>query len=220
MDVKESDQIIESLLFANPDPLSQSLLNQVFDKPVPFLNEAVKRLNEFYLKNNKPYFIDNIAGGYQLVTKPEFDIWIRRLLGKSNKLILSAAALDTLAIIAYKQPIGRYDIEAIRGVDSSGVIKTLLSRNLIMIKGRGDGPGRPLLYSTTKLFLEKFGLNRLSDMPKLKEVSEIIESDPSLGEQITVFEKEEGVLNNEDIVDEGLNAVSYTHLTLPTILLV
>ena len=205
MDVKESDQIIESLLFASPDPLSQSLLNQVFDKPIPFLNEAVKRLNEFYLKNKKPYFIDNIAGGYQLVTKPEFDIWIRRLIGKSNKLILSAAALDTLAIIAYKQPIGRYDIEAIRGVDSSGVIKTLLSRNLIMIKGRGDGPGRPLLYSTTKLFLEKFGLNRLSDMPKLKEVSEIIESDSSLGEQITVFENEEGAVNDEEESGETLN---------------
>ena len=205
MDVKESDQIIESLLFASPDPLSQSLLNQVFDKPVPSLNEAVIRLNEFYLKNKKPYFIDNIAGGYQLVTKPEFDIWIRRLLGKSNKLILSAAALDTLAIIAYKQPIGRYDIEAIRGVDASGVIKTLLSRNLIMIKGRGDGPGRPLLYSTTKLFLEKFGLNRLSDMPKLKEVSEIIESDPSLGEQITVFENEEGAVNDEGESGENLN---------------
>jgi len=205
MNVKESDQIIESLLFASPDPLSQSLLNQVFDKPVPFLNEAVIRLNEFYLKNKKPYFIDNIAGGYQLVTKPEFDIWIRRLIGKSNKLTLSAAALDTLAIIAYKQPIGRYDIEAIRGVDSSGVIKTLLSRSLIMIKGRGDGPGRPLLYATTKLFLEKFGLNRLSDMPKLKEVSEIIESDSSIGEQITVFEKEEGVFNNEDTGDGSLN---------------
>ena len=205
MDVKESDQIIESLLFASPDPLSQSLLNQVFDKPTPFLNDAIKRLNEFYLKNKKPYFINNIAGGYQLVTKPEFDIWIRRLLGKSNKLILSAAALDTLAIIAYRQPIGRYDIEAIRGVDASGVIKTLLSRNLIMIKGRGDGPGRPLLYSTTKLFLEKFGLNRLSDMPKLKEVAEIIESDPSLGEQITVFENEEGAVNYEDESGEGLN---------------
>ena len=74
-----------------------------------------------------------------------------------------------------------------------------------MIKGRGDGPGRPLLYSTTKLFLEKFGLNRLSDMPKLKEVAEIIESDPSLGEQITVFENEEGAVNNEDESGEGLN---------------
>ena len=205
MTEKESDQIIESLLFAAPDPLSQVLLNQVFDKPVPFLSEAVNRLNDFYFKNKKPYFIDNIAGGCQLVTKPEFDIWIRRLLGKSNKLILSAAALDTLAIIAHKQPSGRYDTEAIRGVDSSGVIKTLQTRNLIMIKGRGDGPGRPLLYSTTKLFLEKFGLNRISDMPKLKEVSEIIDSDPSLGEQITVFENEIGINNNDHGVDESLN---------------
>ena len=207
MTLEESDQIIESLLFATPDPLSQVLLNQVFDKPIPILNEAVKRLNEFYLKNKKPYYIDTIAGGYQLITKPEFDIWIRRLLGKSNKLILSAAALDSLAIIAYKQPIGRYDIEAIRGVDSSGVIKTLLSRKLILIKGRGDGPGRPLLYSTTKLFLEKFGLDKLSDMPKLKEVSEIIESDPSLGEQITVFENEEIVANDDNQNGAGLNEI-------------
>jgi len=191
MNNKESDKIIESLLFASSEPLSQTLLSQIFDNPIPLIKETVERLNQFYLKYEKPYHIDKIAGGYQLVTKPEFEIWIRRLLGKSNRLILSAAALDTLAIIAYKQPIGRYNIEAIRGVDSSGVIKTLLSRNLIMIKGRGDGPGRPLLYSTTKFFLEKFGLDRLSDMPKLKEVSEIIESDPSLGEQITVFEGEE-----------------------------
>ena len=195
MKKKESDQIIEALLFANPNPLNQTMLNQVFDKPVPIMKEAVNRLNLFYKKYEKPYSINSLAGGFQLVTNPEYDIWIRRLLGKSNKLTLSTAALDTLAIVAYKQPIGRYDIEAIRGVDSSGVIKTLLTRNLILIKGRGDGPGRPLLYSTTKSFLEHFGLNRLSDMPKLKEVSELIESDPSLGEQITAFE-------NEDVVDE------------------
>ena len=184
MKKKESDQIIEALLFANAMPINQAQLNQVFDSSVPSLKESVKRLNDFYLSNERPYSINSIAGGYQLVTNPDYDIWIRRLLGKSNKLTLSSAALDTLAIIAYKQPIGRYDIEAIRGVDSSGVIKTLLTRNLIMIKGRADGPGRPLLYSTTKRFLDHFGLNRLSDMPKLKE------------------------------------AVSYTHLTLPTILLV
>tara|TARA_B100001250_G_scaffold344763_1_gene313904 strand:+ start:222 stop:827 length:606 start_codon:yes stop_codon:yes gene_type:complete len=193
MKKKESDQIIEALLFANPNPLSQTLLNQVFDKPVPNLKEAVSRLNYFYEKYERPYLINSIAGGFQLVTNPDYDIWVRRLLGKSNKLTLSTAALDTLAIVAYKQPIGRYDIEAIRGVDSSGVIKTLLTRNLIIIKGRGDGPGRPLLYSTTKSFLEHFGLNRLSDMPKLKEVSELIDSDPSLGEQIAVFENEEAV---------------------------
>ena len=197
MKKKESDQIIEALLFANPNPLNQTMLNQVFDKPVPIMKEAVHRLNLFYKKYEKPYFINSIAGGFQLVTNPEYDIWIRRLLGKSNKLTLSTAALDTLAIVAYKQPIGRYDIEAIRGVDSSGVIKTLLTRNLIIIKGRGDGPGRPLLYSTTKSFLEYFGLNRLSDMPKLKEVSELIESDPSLGEQITVFENDEAVIEEK-----------------------
>ena len=191
MKKKESDQVIEALLFANPNPLNQTMLNQVFDKPVPSIKEAVNRLNLFYKKYEKPYLINSLAGGFQLVTNPDYDIWIRRLLGKSNKLTLSTAALDTLAIVAYKQPIGRYDIEAIRGVDSSGVIKTLLTRNLIIIKGRGDGPGRPLLYSTTKSFLEYFGLNRLSDMPKLKEVSELIESDPSLGEQITAFENEE-----------------------------
>jgi len=197
MKKKESDQVIEALLFANPNPLNQTMLNQVFDKPVPSIKEAVNRLNLFYKKYEKPYLINSLAGGFQLVTNPDYDIWIRRLLGKSNKLTLSTAALDTLAIVAYKQPIGRYDIEAIRGVDSSGVIKTLLTRNLIIIKGRGDGPGRPLLYSTTKSFLEYFGLNRLSDMPKLKEVSELIESDPSLGEQITVFENDEAVIEEK-----------------------
>ena len=184
---KELDQIIESLLFASSEPLSQAILNKVFDSSPPSLKESVERLNEFYSLHDRPYKIKAIAGGFQLVTNAEFDAWIGRLLGKSNKLILSAAALDTLAIIAYKQPIGKYDVEAIRGVDSSGVLKTLLSRNLIMIKGRGDGPGRPLLYSTTKLFLEKFGINRLTDMPKLKEVEELIDSDPNLGEQIAVF---------------------------------
>ena len=197
MKTKEIDQIIQALLFANPSPINQAQLNQVFNSPVPSLKDSVKRLNNFYLKYEKPYSINSIAGGYQLATNSDYDIWIRRLLRKSNKLTLSSAALDTLAIVAYKQPIGRYDIEAIRGVDSSGVIKTLLSRNLIKIKGRGDGPGRPLLYSTTKSFLEYFGINRLSDMPKLKEVSELIEADPSLGEQITVFENE--YTKNDDI---------------------
>ena len=197
MKTKEIDQIVEALLFANPSPINQAQLNQVFNGSVPSLKDSVERLNNFYLKHEKPYSINSIAGGFQLATKSDYDIWIRRLLKKSNKLTLSSAALDTLAIVAYKQPIGRYDIEAIRGVDSSGVIKTLLSRNLIKIQGRGDGPGRPLLYSTTKSFLEQFGINRISDMPKLKEVSELLDADPSLGEQITVFENE--FAKNDDV---------------------
>ena len=189
MNKKKSDLIIEALLFASPTPLNQSQLNQVFDNSVPNIKEVISRLNQFYSEHDRSYFIESVAGGYQLVTKSNYNIWIRRLIGKSNKLTLSTAALDSLAIIAYKQPIGRYDIEAIRGVDSSGVVKTLLSKNLIKIKGRGAGPGRPLLYSTTKIFLEYFGINHLSDMPKLKEVSELIDSDTNLGEQIDVFER-------------------------------
>ena len=113
------------------------------------------------------------------------------MISKSGRISLSSAALDSLAIIAYKQPIGRYEVEAIRGVDSSGVLKTLLNRNLIKIKGRDSGPGRPLLYQTTVKFLEHFGLNRLSDMPKLKEITELMEADLTLGEQIVVFDEKE-----------------------------
>jgi segregation and condensation protein B len=101
---------------------------------------------------------------------------------------LSQAALETLAIIAYKQPVNRFDIEAIRGVDCSGVLKTILERNLIKIKGRDEGPGRPLLYATTDIFLEYFGLNRIADMPKLKEIVELTESDTK--DQLDAFIQE------------------------------
>lgn len=189
MQLSEQIQIIEALLFASPEPLSQKRVNLVFDSDAPNLKQIVEELNLLYEKNGHAFFIESVAGGYQLISKKEFEVWIRRLIAKSGKLVLSTAALDTLAIIAYKQPVGRYEIEAIRGVDSSGVIKTLLNRSLIKIKGRDSGPGRPLLYQTTDKFLEHFGLNRLSDLPKLKEISELVEADPTLGEQMAVFEE-------------------------------
>ena len=123
------------------------------------------------------------------------------MLNRSGKITLSKASLDSLAIIAYKQPLGRHDIDAIRGVDSSGVLKNLLNKNLIKIKGRGSGPGRPLLYKTTEKFLEYFGINRVSDLPKLKEISELVESDAGLGRQITVFnEKNEDTEISKDSI--------------------
>ena len=109
------------------------------------------------------------------------------MLNNSSQSHLSQAALETLSIISYKQPISKPDIESIRGVDCSGVLKTLLTKLLIKIKGRDDSPGRPLLYATTNEFLQVFGLNRLSDLPKLKEVSEILEEQPVLTEQINAF---------------------------------
>jgi segregation and condensation protein B len=184
----EIKKIIEALLFASPDPLTQTKVNNVFDPETPNLKEIAEGLNEQYVKENHAFEIKQVAGGYQLVSCKAYEHFIRRMLNKSGRLSLSTAALDSLAIIAYKQPIGRYEVEAIRGVDSSGVLKTLLNRNLIKIKGRDSGPGRPLLYQTTNKFLEHFGLNRLSDMPKLKEITELMEADSTLGEQIAVFE--------------------------------
>ena len=199
MQDSEIRKIIEALLFASPDPLTQTKVNGIFDPDTPNLKEVIEGLNEQYAQEDHAFEINQLAGGYQLVSHREYEHFIRRMLNKSGRLTLSNAALDSLAIIAYKQPMGRYEIEAIRGVDSSGVLKTLLNRNLIKIKGRDSGPGRPLLYQTTDKFLEHFGLNRLSDMPKLKEITELMEADPTLGEQIAVFEEE----NPEDTISDS-----------------
>ena len=191
MQESEIKNIIEALLFAAREPLTQSQINNVFEPETYNLDEIVILLNKQYTSNKNSFVINKVAGGYQIVSREEYNHYISKLLKKSNKLKLSMAAMDSLAIIAYKQPISRYEIEAIRGVDSSGVLKTLLNHELIKIKGRDVGPGRALLYKTTIKFLEYFGLNRLSDMPKLKEISELIDADPLFGEQISVFQNED-----------------------------
>ena len=121
--------IIEALLFASPHPLTQKHLNQIFENNPPSLNSVIEELRKKYNRENHAFEIQSIAGGYQLNSHSEYDIWIRRLLNKTGKLYLSTAALESLAIIAYKQPVNRFEIESIRGVDCSGVLKTLLNKN-------------------------------------------------------------------------------------------
>ena len=180
--------IIEALLFASPHPLTQKHVNQIFENDPPRLNSVIDILRKKYNRENHAFAIQTIAGGYQLNSRPEYDIWIRRLLNKTGKLYLSTAALESLAIIAYKQPVNRFEIESIRGVDCSGVLKTLLNKNLICIKGRDEGPGRPLLYGTTDGFLEAFGLGKISEIPKLKEIIELTENEELLNEmQVDIF---------------------------------
>ena len=188
--------IIEALLFASPHPLTQKHVNQIFENDPPRLNSVIDILRKKYNRENHAFAIQTIAGGYQLNSRPEYDIWIRRLLNKTGKLYLSTAALESLAIIAYKQPVNRFEIESIRGVDCSGVLKTLLNKNLICIKGRDEGPGRPLLYGTTDDFLEAFGLGKISEIPKLKEIVELTENEELPNEmQVDIF--------SEDSVPEG-----------------
>tara|TARA_Y100000590_G_C15555904_1_gene952789 strand:+ start:425 stop:1006 length:582 start_codon:yes stop_codon:yes gene_type:complete len=180
-------KIVEALLFASPDPVNQTVINKIFPKNPPNLKKVILALNQIYKRQSHSFEIISISGGYRLVSREEFEHYIKLMLSSSDNFTLSSAAMDTLSIIAYKQPLSRYEIEAIRGVDSSGVIKTLLNKKLIVIKGRDTGPGRPLLYSTSKAFLDHFGLNHISDLPKLKEINEIIESDTNIGQQIEAF---------------------------------
>lgn len=191
MGKKEDVLIIEALLFATPHPLTQKQINQIFDTDPPNLNNIISELNRKYQAENHAFEIQTIAGGYQINSKPEFELWIRRLLNKTGKLYLSTAALESLAVIAYKQPVNRFEIESIRGVDCSGVLKTLLNKKLVCIKGRDDGPGRPLLYGTTDDFLEAFGLGKISEIPKLKEIDELTKEQESSNEfQVDIFHED------------------------------
>jgi len=181
------DRIIEALLFASPEPLTQQKVNLIFEENPPNLEAVSKRLSELYLAQGNSFKIQSIAGGFQLRTLPEYDLYVRRLLNKTGKLHLSQAALESLAIVAYKQPISKPEVEMIRGVDCAGVLKTLLKKSLIKIKGRNESPGRPLMYGTTDQFLQAFGLSRIAELPKLKEVAELLEEQPALTEQINAF---------------------------------
>jgi segregation and condensation protein B len=174
--------IIESLLFAAEEPLTLDKLNSVleaFDKKE--IRTALETLREEYEDREGGFYLSEVAGGWQFRSRPEYHEWIKRLLQPSPQR-LGRAALETLAIVAYKQPVIRADIEYIRGVDSGGVLRQLMERKLIRVLGRKEIPGRPLIYATTKLFLELFDLKDLKDLPTPKEIEELSSRGP-IGEK-------------------------------------
>ena len=181
MEDQEAKPILEALLFVSPEPVSIERLQEVLEgmKRVR-LQSLLEVMAQEYEENGHGLQLVEVAGGYQLTTKPECAHWIRRLDEIRTASRLSRPALETLAIIAYKQPVTRSEIEEIRGVDTSGVVKTLLERRLVKITGRREAAGRPLLYGTTKEFLEYFGLRDLSGLPSLKEFKEVaqVEAEP------------------------------------------
>jgi len=174
---QECVRILEALIFASDTPLPLKQILQILE-PEGVDRQAVKRyiaeLARSLEERSSALQVVEIAGGYRLITRKEFGKWIRKL-SRPKKVRLSAAALETLAIIAYKQPVTTPELEAIRGVNSSGVIKTLLERNLIKIAGRMDAVGNPMMYASTREFLEYFGLRSLKDLPTLKEFQELME---------------------------------------------
>jgi segregation and condensation protein B len=132
--------------------------------------ELVKRLQELYAQDRTAFQVEELAGGFQLLTRPEYHPWLARLRRAGNEMRLSAAARETLAIVAYRQPITRADVEAIRGVQSADMLHQLMERGLVRIAGREDSLGRPVLYGTTRKFLQVFGLRNLRDLPQAQEL--------------------------------------------------
>src|SRR5689334_23956318 len=165
---------LEALLFSSDQPLSLSLLAESLDAPPDEVAEGLHRLGESYAAREAGVELREIAGGWLLVTTPAQSEWVARLLRGKKRMRLSRAALETMAIIAYKQPVTKSEVEAIRGVDSSAVLATLLERALVTIRGRSKVVGRPLLYGTTAEFLDYFGLNDLSELPRPEELRALV----------------------------------------------
>ncbi len=192
--------IIETLLFITDKPLSvKEIVELIEDKEVTeeVVKQLIDELTTDYLKNSA-LEIKNVAEGYQIATKPEYSEYIRRLYRERTALKLSPAALETLAIIAYRQPVTKAEIEETRGVDCTAVLETLLEKRLIKIVGRKEVIGRPLLYGTTQEFLKYFGLNSLSDLPPLEQFIEQNIEIPQQEEVTTdIAENNLGVENND-----------------------
>ncbi len=164
------ESVIESVLFASDESLTAARLANIVEIGVKQVREHVSNLNEKYRSNSNAFRIEQIAGGYQMLTLSQYNNWLNKLLRVRTDGKLSPAALETLAIIAYKQPVIRADIEAIRGVAAGEMIRSLMYKGLVKIVGRAEVLGRPMLYGTSKKFLETFGLNTLKDLPKIEEL--------------------------------------------------
>jgi segregation and condensation protein B len=174
--------VLEALIFASDQPITAREIGQVLGAGVPREDweAALEELKAEYARDGRGLQLAEIAGGWQITTRPEYNDWVRELLDPQRPTRLSIQALETLAVIAYKQPVTQPEVIELRGVKSGGVVKTLLEKRLIRITGRKEVVGRPMLYGTTKEFLLHFGLKDLAELPKIEEFAEV------LGEEVDV----------------------------------
>ena len=173
--------IIEALVFASPDPITLKQLLKVLDtEPREEIAAALAELGRRYTHSGGLQLVE-VAGGYQIVTRPELHEWVRRLFHERTTQKLSVQALETLAVIAYKQSITAMEVTEIRGVNTTGVVGTLLERGLVRIAGRKQVVGRPFLYATTREFLDRFGLKDLGDLPRVEDMAEALGFEPPAG---------------------------------------
>ena len=196
-------QIVEAVLFSSDAPLGLEEIARADESlDEDSVEKAILALRAEYLESDRAFEIAQIAGGYQILTRPEYAPYLDRFDTIPKPSRLSAPALEALAIIAYRQPIGRLEIEYIRGVGSTGVIRTLQDRHLVQVVGRGEGIGRPLLYGTTPHFLEHFGFNSIDDLPRPEELPVILK-DPSKPLLPTGGDPEGGIPGEPPVGSDG-----------------
>ena len=194
----EVKAIVEALVFAAPEPLTpKTLFKLLASEPKEDVTAAVAALKADYENRPGLQWVE-VAGGFQIVTRPELHEWVRRLFHEQTTQKLTVQALETLAVIAYKQPITALEITEVRGVNTSGVLSTLLERHLIRIVGRKNVVGRPFLYATTREFLIRFGLNDLTDLPRIEDMAEALGFDPPAGLTEVVPQEEMLPLGDEE----------------------
>lgn len=196
IEFNEIKKIVEALIFASDNPITENRIKDIINElDSTQINEIITELNTEYDQNEHAFKIVQLAGGFQFITRSKYANYIKQYYKGRAKSKLSRAGLETLAIIAFKQPISRPEIDSIRGVNSDGVIRNLLERNLIYISGRSKAVGRALLYNTTPEFLQYFGINDISDLPKPKEIEELLGS----GQEEFPFSSDESRMTNNEI---------------------
>jgi segregation and condensation protein B len=221
--------IIESLLFVADEPLTVDRIKKIlFQAETVEIRAAMAELSAEYEARQGGFYLDEVAGGYQIRTRSQYSDWIKKLI-QPKPLRLSKPALETLVIIAYKQPIIRSDIEHLRGVDCGGVIRVLLERKLIRVLGRKEIAGRPLIYATTKRFLEIFDLKNLRDLPTPKEIEElavatnegnpavIIDSDQEFEDSPETSEDSESIGKDAQQIQSDQNQSTENEITRDTL---
>ncbi len=200
-------QIVEAILFASDAPLKADEIARADEElDEDRVEEALDGLRRFYDESGRAFQVAEVAEGYQLLTRPDFAPYLERFDTVPRPSRLSGPALETLAIVAYRQPIGRVEVEYIRGVSSSGVLRSLQDRSLVEVVGRGEGLGRPLLYGTTTRFLEHFGFGSLDELPRPEELPIVLRDRIPLGDSDDDEDEDERALQPEFFDDAATTA--------------
>lgn len=208
IDGSRLSSVIEALIFASEEPISGEKIRGIIvesDEPIEISEETVAefvdKLNQRYDENGLSFRIEELAGGYTFVTQSKYHYWLSVFQHENAYRKLSQSAIESLAIVAYRQPITKPEVDQIRGVDSGYIIRQLMEKALIEVSGRADSPGKPLLYKTTKHFLKHFGLNSVQDLPKPREIEEILKDDDMAEHRQLLLERQ--LMLEEQETEEG-----------------